>query len=472
METRFIMRSAGLWSVLGVLTVLLCLSEVSGARMSRRISMTFEMGRDATLNCTVRGIGKKRVIWRRLADPVPIAVGTTKFTAGKKYRVRRKGDDWQLIIKNVDHSDAGEYECRLTGRDDVADILSIIIPSASHPHFQPKPTSVTARVGGHAVLPCFVNNLRKSLVLWMKEPGKVLTLRKKTHSGDKRHKVLHTQRPEWSLQIRKLRPEDFGVYTCVVGTVPPITRTVTLVQQGSGQDKEPEQGEGADKLPELGHSTDGNPQLVKETFKSQVDVLQYQSMTLTCQFKGDPKPTVVWERRVWTPLGEKKVEDLKTQGETYTLTNAQPHDSGVYVCKASNRKPPPGQGRIRVKVKEVITTTTPKPTTTVFDPVGNAAPRAYAMDPVVYQRRGRDAELSCKAVGVPRPQVNWLTGGGQPVEESHKFKVFNLNARHHTVYSTLHVRSLITSDFRNYTCYVLNNYGHDQASFMLAKRVS
>lgn len=463
------MKAASVCIFVGVWTLLSCLSQVSGTGMaSRRLNMTFEMGRDATLTCNVRGIGKKRVIWRRLADPIPIAVGTTKFSSGRKYRVKRNGEDWQLIIKSVDHSDAGEYECRLTGRGEVAEILAIIMPSASHTHFMATQTTVTTRVGGSVVLPCHVNNLRKSLVMWLKGPtgaGKVLSLRKKVHSGDKRHKVLHTQRPEWSLQIRRVEPQDFGVYTCVINTKPPITRTVELVD--GNPDKVPE---GGDKLPDTGQSASGNPQLVKETFREDVEVTQYKSVTLTCQFTGDPQPTIVWERRIWTPLGEKVTEDLKTRGETYTLTNAQPQDAGVYVCKANNKRPPPAQARIRVKVKEVMTTTTPKPTTTTFDPIGQAAPRAYVSEEVIYQDRGRDVELRCRAVGVPRPQVQWLAAN-EHVREGAKFGIRNDDFRHHTVISTLHVRSLSNADFKKYTCYVVNRFGDDRATVVVAKRV-
>ena len=68
------------------------------------------------------------MIWRKLADSFPLSVGTTKFWPSKKYRVKRNGEDWQLIIKNVQHTDAGEYECRLSGQDDIADVLALIIP--------------------------------------------------------------------------------------------------------------------------------------------------------------------------------------------------------------------------------------------------------------------------------------------------------------------------------------------------------
>jgi hypothetical protein len=55
-------------------------------------------------------------------------------------------------------------------------------------------------------------------------------------------------------------------------------------------------------------STGGNPQLVQDTFRSEVDVDQFQSTTLTCQFRGNPSPTIKWERHVWSRDGEKVVE--------------------------------------------------------------------------------------------------------------------------------------------------------------------
>ena len=76
----------------------------------------------------------------------------------------------------------------------------------------------------------------------------MLSLRKKAYSGDKRHKVLHTQRHEWSLQLRRVQEEDLGVYTCVVNSNPPLTRTVTLRE---GRPPKHPAG-GGDKVPETG----------------------------------------------------------------------------------------------------------------------------------------------------------------------------------------------------------------------------
>ena len=68
-----------------------------------------------------------QVIWRKLSDPFPLTVGTTRFWNTGKYRVKRRFDDWELTIKNLRYSDAGEYECKLSG-ENKAQILSLIIP--------------------------------------------------------------------------------------------------------------------------------------------------------------------------------------------------------------------------------------------------------------------------------------------------------------------------------------------------------
>ncbi|KAK7116569.1 lachesin-like [Littorina saxatilis] len=296
--------------------------------------------------------------------------------------------------------------------------------------------------------------------MWQDEKGQVLTLRKKTYSGDRRHNVLHTERIQWSLEIRDVKPDDLGVYTCVVSTKPFLTRTVTL--------REGKPGEGVDKVPEIGQSTGSSPQLVRDTFREDVHVKQYQAVTLTCQFTGDPTPTIKWERRMWTRDGVKVVEDLKTDGETYTLTNAQMEDTGVYVCRASNGSPPPVQGLIRVKVREVMTTTTPLPTTTTFDPIDDAAPRAYSFGEVVYQHLGRDAELTCKAVGIPRPTIQWRVDGDH-IQDNYKYTIREQQYRHHTLHSALLVKSVHPGNFKKYECYVFNKYGDDRTTIVLAE---
>ncbi|KAK7489265.1 hypothetical protein BaRGS_00019517 [Batillaria attramentaria] len=444
-EFSVVRRVTGLCSLfVCFLVVITSIPEVNAARdaqiATQHLNITFDMGKDATLTCTVRNIGKKRVIWRRLSDPFPISVGARRFASTSKYRVKRDGDDWRLTIRNIRVNDAGEYECRLSGPEDVADVMSLIIPGAGETYIKPTETTIMASLGDTVVLPCHVEKIRKHLVLWQSEDRHVVSLRKKVYIGDRRMRVQHGSREEWSLRISRVEEKDFGVYTCVVNTDPPLTRSVTLRRLGS------------DKEPETGESTGDNPALILDNFRDQVDVQQGHTVTLECQFTGNPKPTIRWSRRVWKN-GVKVTEDLEVEGERYLLTNAQPSDTGIYICSATNGVPPPAAGKIRVKII--------------------VAPRAYALEDVVYQRRGRDAELACKGIGVPRPRVNWLLNGNT-INNNYKHQLINREDRHHTTHSTLKVRSVSRSDFGKYECFVYNRYGDDTTTITLAvlKRIA
>lgn len=434
-------------------------SEVSAVarRSTRDLNLTFEMGRDAFLTCTVRNIGKKRVIWRKLSDPVPLTVGTTNFWPGNKYRVKRVGDDWRLAIKNIQYEDAGEYECRLSGNEDVANILSLIIPGGGRTHFQPTDTMVWSELGGTATLPCHVKNILKHFVLWLNNDDQVVSLRKMVYSSEhKRFKVLHTTREEWSLEVADVRAEDYGVYKCVINTSPFLTRTVTLTE-----------GKNRKKTLEPGKSVGGgNPRLVMNTFRGEVEVYQYESLTLTCQFTGDPLPTIRWERHIWNRDGTKVVEDLLTDTETYTLLDAQPEHTGIYYCKATNGVPPPEQGKIRVRVTEVITTTTPVPTTTPFNPMENAVPRVYPKTRTVFQALGSDAHMECRGIGVPIPEVQWRLNG-LLVDQNFKHSVVNYHIRHHTTDSHLFISSVGVSNEGVYSCTAVNRLGEESSTVEL-----
>lgn len=455
LESDIVRRITGFCGVcLCILFVITSIPEAESAlpqMATKQMNISFEMGKDAQMTCTIHDIGKRKVIWKRLSDPFPISVGTTMFAPRSKYRVKQLGDNWRLTIKNIRISDAGEYECRLSGAEGMADVLSLIIPGAGETYITPTDTTVLARPGDDVVLPCHVQKIRKSLVLWQNEDRHVVSLRKKVYSGDtQRVRVQHGSREEWSLRINGVKDADYGVYTCVVNTDPPLTRSVTLRRAGADT--------GFDKKPETGESVSKSPTLVLDTFRKQVDVHEGHTVTLTCKFYGEPTPRIRWSRRIMKD-GEKVTEDLNVEGENYLLTDAKPGDTGVYVCSGTNGVPPLGSGKIRVNVTE-ITTTTPT-TTTTFDPTEASKPRAYTVQDAVYQRRGSDAVLTCKGIGVPRPEITW-SYNGQLIQNDWKHSILNEEDRHHTANSALTVRSLSSHNYGKYECYVWNRHGDDK----------
>lgn len=81
-----------------------------------------------------------------------------------------------------------------------------------------------------------------SQVLWQNGDRKVLSLKKKVYSGDRRMHVVHNSPKEWSLRIAGVTREDLGVYTCVVNTAPFLTRTVHLTHASDSTGPESQGG--------------------------------------------------------------------------------------------------------------------------------------------------------------------------------------------------------------------------------------
>ncbi|XP_025079446.1 hemicentin-2-like [Pomacea canaliculata] len=460
---RGLVRVSGMWVSLWLLSFF-APTEVRAARLATtQLDITLQPGHSAyvTLTCTVRDIGKEKVIWRRLSDPIPIAVGTRTFWPGSKYRVGRNGDDWQLIINKLKVTDAGEYECRLSGTSNQAEILSLIIPASGYPYFSTTKTTIETKLGATATLPCHVENIGNYMVLWQNGDRKVLSLKKKVYSGDRRMHVVHNSPKEWSLRIAGVTREDLGVYTCVVNTAPFLTRTVHLTHASNSTGPESQ-----------GSVATSSPRLETDTFQKNVEVKQGHSVTLRCHFTGQPSPQITWSRRVWKG-DTKQTEDLKVAGATLELRDVQPQDKGLYVCRADNGVAPVAVGKISVKVTEEITTSTTTASTaqtTPFNPETDASPRVFAESSVVYQRRGRHAELRCRAVGIPRPEVFWLFNN-QPITSGSAHEVTSTEHAHHTVHTTLLLRSVEATNFGNYVCYARNVHGSDSTTVQLAAQV-
>jgi hypothetical protein len=115
-------------------------------------------------------------------------------------------------------------------------------------------------------------------------------------------------------------------------------------------------------------------------------VLLGADLFLACAASGEPKPTIVWtfEGKRLDPSKSQMIPDRGVR-----LRKVEPHQSGIYVCKASSRVGTAfAKSEVYVQVPPVIT----------------GPPEAT----IVLEGGSGSARLECSAQGKPRPLVIWM----------------------------------------------------------------
>lgn len=209
---------------------------------------------------------------------------------------------YELIIPDVKRSDAGRYACTATNKYGIEKcdaVLSVvedknifgdksgkILPAGEQPNFDWK---------------------RNGLPFDPEERFKVL---------------LGEDEDSLALLFQHVKPEDAGIYTCVAQTsTGNISCSAELTVQGAVQQllREPEK-----------------PTLVVEHREASAGI--GGTAMLELQYKGYPKPEVVWQHDGTTIEAGGKFKFLHEDAETVSLVikGVQPEDAGVYSITATN----------------------------------------------------------------------------------------------------------------------------------------
>uniref|UniRef100_A0ABM5FZS5 Fibroblast growth factor receptor-like 1 isoform X2 n=1 Tax=Pogona vitticeps TaxID=103695 RepID=A0ABM5FZS5_9SAUR len=273
------------------------------------------LGRTIKLLCPVEG------------DPPPLTMwmkdGRTIHSGWTRFRVLQQG----LKIKEVENEDAGTYICKATNGFGSMNVNYTLIVIARPRFTQPAKMRrrVIARpVGSSVRLKCIASGNPRPDITWLKD-NKPLTPQE----------IGENKRKKWTLNLKNLRPEDSGKYTCrVFNRIGEINATYKV---------------------EVIQRTRSKPVLTG-THPVNTTVDYGGTTSFQCKVRSDVKPVIQWLKRVeygtenkynsTIDVGGQKFVVLPT-GEVWSrpdgsylnklmITRAKEEDAGMYICLGAN----------------------------------------------------------------------------------------------------------------------------------------
>ncbi|XP_036403744.1 fibroblast growth factor receptor-like 1b [Megalops cyprinoides] len=313
-------------------------------RISRPVEerQTVKLGRTVRLSCPVEGDPPPLVLW--------VKDGRNVNPGWSRYRVLKQG----LKIKEVEMEDAGVYVCRGTngfGSVSINYTLIVINDSAvtqskpppaepnadltqQNPSGQPwvkprfsQPTKMRRRVleqpvGSSVRLKCLASGSPLPVITWWKDQTRLPPPRQ-------------GKRPQWTLTLKNLQPQDSAKYTCHVSNPAGhinATYKVDVIER-----------------------TNSKP-ILTGTHPVNTTVEFGGTTSFQCKVHSDVKPVIQWLKRVDPGTEGRYNSTLEVGGQHFVvlptgdvwsrpdgsylnklaIVKAQDEDAGMYICLGAN----------------------------------------------------------------------------------------------------------------------------------------
>uniref|UniRef100_A0AAZ3QXE4 Roundabout, axon guidance receptor, homolog 2 (Drosophila) n=1 Tax=Oncorhynchus tshawytscha TaxID=74940 RepID=A0AAZ3QXE4_ONCTS len=370
--------------------------------------MVVAAGEPATLECQPpRGHPEPTTFWRK-----------------DKARLDLKGDrvtvrGGKLTISNTRKSDAGMYVCVATNMVGERDSETAQLSVFERPTFVRRPVNQVVLVEESVELRCQVQG----------DPPPSLRWRKDDVDIPRGRYDIRYEKEDFLLRIKKASAGDQGTFTCVAeNRVGKVEASATLTVREA-------------------------PQFVVRP-RDQI-VAQGRTATFPCETKGNPQPTVFWQREGSQDLlfpsqpaqGDSRVS-VSVSGEL-TISCVQRSDAGYYTCQALTVA-----GSILAKAQlEVADASKDRP-----PPIIRQGPSNQT------QAVGGVALLRCQASGDPEPTVTWLKDGLSLLGKDPRMALLEPGS--------LQIQSTRLSDSGLYTCVATSSSGETSWSAFLDVRES
>ncbi|XP_064472105.1 cell adhesion molecule Dscam1-like isoform X2 [Ornithodoros turicata] len=354
--------------------------------------LTAHVGSSATLNCSVTGRPVINVHW--LKDGRPLMGDHMRVLFLEQHRV--------VLIKNVEASDAGMYQCFVSNADDEAQGQTQVVLGDSAPVLLESFREHTHQVGDHLQLKCEATGSPEPRISWSVDDIPV------TRASSNRIVINEATRGEGhlssSITVSRMKLEDGGLWQCeAVNTAGRAASAARVNVQGP---------------------------LAVRPFPSNRTAVAMDTLQLHCRVLGYPIEAVLWEKD-GRKLPFHHRQRVFPNGTLHILTTAV-SDAGEYTCIAKNAQGQSARAKLSlsVKVPPLI--------------------ERFAFDEHLYE--GMRTRIYCNiARGDPPVSIAWFRDG-HPVRGSADLQVRVLDA----FSVALVIESLSPRHNGNYTCVASN----------------
>ena len=313
-------------------------------------------GDDVTLQVTVQGFPLPEVTWFK---------GPQQIRKSSRITTQKESDEVRsLVIRDVNHGDAGEYKCVATNK--LGSVFSKSILNVSKaltkPKFIKKPKDLNLIEGDTAILVfSVIGNPSPTVVCQFKGEN----------NNMKDVSDLVTLGAHSKLVLPNCNKANSGVYTFIAKNEVGEENFDVSVEISSHEVK---------------------PKFVKSLGNTKLNLGKDLKLRASCQ--GDPKSEILWKKDGKELAMEERISQI-VSGDVLTLTvcKCQENDAGIYSCMVKN------------KLGSDTTTCTVEITRSSTRP----AFRKKLKDATVVE--GSKITLSAEVEGHPEPTLKWTRDG-------------------------------------------------------------
>ncbi|XP_036451085.1 roundabout homolog 2-like [Colossoma macropomum] len=370
------------------------------------------VGESATLECQPpRGHPEPTTFWRKDKARLDLKDDRITIRGGK------------LTISNTRKSDGGMYVCVATNMVGERESEMAQLSVFERPTFVRRPVNQVVLVDESVEFRCQVEGDPPPSLRWRKDEAEIPRGRYE----------MKYEKDDFVLRIKKVSAGDQGSFTCVAeNRVGKLEASATLTVRARPVEA---------------------PQFVVRP-RDQI-VMQGRTATFPCETKGNPQPTVFWQREGSQDLlfpnqpPQAGSRFLVAPNGDLTITSVQRSDAGYYICQALTVA-----GSILAKAQlEVSDALKDRP-----PPIIQQGPTNQTVGV------GGLALLGCRASGDPEPTITWLKDGLSLLGKEPRMSLLEPGS--------LQIKNTKLSDSGLYTCLATSSSGEASWSAFLDIRES